>query len=118
MCHGSGGLTAHFKFGATGPRSGYIIGLTLTAFALISGDAALSVVAAFPTAILGVLLCYVGIEHAMLVRDIMGDKRAVVVAAVVALVGLATNNLTLGFLVGGVCHYALMGLKAPAKDQE
>lgn len=118
MCHGSGGLTAHFKFGATGPRSGYIIGLTLTAFALISGDAALSFVAAFPTAILGVLLCYVGIEHAMFVRDIMGNKRAVVVAAVVALVGLVTNNLTLGFFVGGACHYALMGLKALAKDQE
>ena len=118
MCHGSGGLTAHFKFGARGPRSGYIIGLTLVAFALIAGDVVLSAITAFPTAILGVLLCYVGIEHAMFVRDILGDKRAVMVAVVVALVGLATNNLTLGFLVGGVCHYALMWLKAPAKNQE
>ena len=118
MCHGSGGLTAHFKFGAKDARSGYIIGLALVALALLPGGSAISTIFVFPTAILGVLLCYVGIEHALFVKDILHDKKAVAVAAVVAAVALATNNLTWGFLAGGACHYILMGFKTPARDQQ
>lgn len=107
MCHGSGGLTAHFKFGARDAGSGYIMGAVLVILALAFGKSAVSIISAFPTAILGVLLCYVGMEHALFVRDILQDKKAVSVAAIVALVGLATNNLTLGFIAGGVCHYII-----------
>jgi len=107
MCHGSGGLTAHSKFGASSERSGYIIGLTLIVFALFFGTSSLSVISAFPSGILGALLCYVGLQHSLLIRDIQHDPRAVFIALAVALPGFLTHNLTVGFLTGIVLHYGL-----------
>ena len=110
MCHGSGGLTAHKTFGATRERSGYIIGFTFIALALLLGNSALSVVSAFPSGILGVLLCYVGIQHSLFMKDIMADKRAVFIATTVAVTGFITNNLTVGFLLGLGIHYSRVGI--------
>jgi MFS superfamily sulfate permease-like transporter len=105
MCHGSGGLTAHHKFGATSERSGYIIGMTLIVLALFFGTASLSVISAFPSGILGALLCYVGIQHAMLIKDIQKDQPAVLLALTVGVAGFLTHNLTVGFLIGLLIHY-------------
>jgi SulP family sulfate permease len=105
MCHGSGGLTAHAKFGATGTRSGYIIGGVLIALALLLGTSGLAVISAFPVGILGILLCYVGIQHAMFLRDIMNDKADIFIAVSIAVVSFITNNLTIGFAAGIGIHY-------------
>jgi len=110
MCHGCGGLTAHSKFGATSERSGYIIGFTLVALALLFGRSALSLVSAFPAGVLGVLLCYVGIQHSLFIKDIAGDKKAMLIAATVGISGFITNNLTVGFLLGLGMHYSLLGI--------
>ncbi len=109
MCHGSGGLTAHRKFGATSRRSGYIIGLILIALALLFGYSALSIVSAFPKGILGVLLCYVGVQHSLFISDIVRDKTAILIASATAISGFMLNNLTIGFLTGIGIYYALMG---------
>jgi hypothetical protein len=111
MCHGCGGLTAHSKFGATSGRSGLIIGLFLIAVALVCGHAAFAVIKGFPTGILGVLLCYVGIQHSLLLKDIVHDSRAIVVAFTVGILGFAMNNLTIGFLAGLTLHYGLSGIE-------
>jgi sulfate permease, SulP family len=110
MCHGSGGITAHRKFGASDARSGWIIGTALIIMAMIFGNASLLLLTAFPSGILGVLLCFVGIQHALFVRDIVRDKADLFVAASVAVVGIITNNLTTGFMVGLVLHYSMAGL--------
>jgi len=107
MCHGSGGLTAHFKFGARSERSGYIIGITLIIIAILLGHSALSLVSAFPTGILGVLLCYVGIQHSLFIKDILADRNAMLIALVVGSLGFVLSNLTIGFLAGLTIHYAL-----------
>ena len=107
MCHGSGGLTAHSKFGASGERSGYIIGSTLIVLALFFGTASLSFISAFPSGILGALLCYVGLQHSMLIKDIQNDFRAVFIAMTVGITGFLTHNLTIGFLTGIVLHYGM-----------
>jgi MFS superfamily sulfate permease-like transporter len=109
MCHGSGGLTAHRKFGATSEMSGYIIGMSLIALALVFGGSALSVVSAFPKGILGVLLCYVGAQHCLFIKDILNDRTAVPIALSVALVGFASGNLSVGFLMGLGFHYGVKG---------
>jgi len=111
MCHGCGGLTAHNKFGATSGRSGLIIGLTLVVFGLFCGHSAVAVVSAFPAGILGVLLCYVGIQHALYLQDITKDGLAVTIALVVGTLGFVLNNLTLGFLAGLAIYYGLSGIK-------
>ncbi|MBI5058054.1 MAG: hypothetical protein HZB61_15700 [Nitrospirae bacterium] len=105
MCHGSGGMTAHAKFGATRAMSGYIIGGLLITLALVLGKSGLAVISAFPGGILGVLLCFVGIQHAMFIRDIINDKADVFIAASIAVISLITNNLTIGFLAGIGIHY-------------
>jgi SulP family sulfate permease len=110
MCHGCGGLTAHYKFGAASEKSGYIIGIILIVLAVLFGSSSLSIISAFPKGILGVLLCYVGIQHSLFVRDILLEKQAVVIALTVAALGFITNNLTIGFLAGIGIHYGLKTL--------
>lgn len=109
MCHGCGGLTAHCKFGATSERSGYIMGFTLIALALLFGHSALSIVSAFPKGILGVLLFYVGVQHSLFIKDILKDRTSVLIALVTALLGFLLNNLTVGFLAGIMIHHVLTG---------
>lgn len=111
MCHGSGGLTAHCKFGATSERSGYIIGFILILLAIIFGSSSLSIVAAFPTGILGILLCYVGIQHSLFIKDILRDNTSLFIALIVALLGFSTSNLTIGFLAGILIHYGILGFR-------
>lgn len=115
LCHGCGGLTAHSKFGATSQRSGYIIGFTLIAFALLLGQSAVAVVSAFPQGILGILLCYVGMQHALFVKDILDDGKSVLIAFTVGILGFALGNLTIGFLAGLTIHYGLSGINKIAK---
>jgi len=105
MCHGSGGLTAHNKFGATSEKSGYIIGFTLVGFAISCNTSVLFVIFSFPEAILGILLCYVGIQHTLFIKDILKVKTSMFIALTVAVSGFITNNITMGFLLGIGIHY-------------
>ena len=56
MCHGAGGLAAHYRFGARSGAAPLIIGMALIAFALVPGGLGLAVLAAIPVAGLGALL--------------------------------------------------------------
>ena len=72
-CHGSGGVTAHYKFGARTAKSSYVIGATCLGLALIGGGA-VGLINLIPTALLGVFLVYVGIQHGALVRDVIPNR--------------------------------------------
>jgi SulP family sulfate permease len=105
LCHGSGGITAHNKFGARSEKSSYVIGAVCLLLALF-GHSALGILGLIPMTVLGVFLIYVGIQHGSFVRDIVKNRVWLFIAVAVGLVALATTNLTLGFLVG----FALQGL--------
>ncbi len=111
MCHGSGGITAHCKFGARDEKSGYIIGVTLIGLALLFGTSIFSIISLFPKGVLGALLFYVGIQHSLFIKDICRDKSAMSVALIVATLGFITNNLTMGFTVGIGIHYGQGAVK-------
>ena len=114
MCHGSGGITAHNKFGARSEKSSYAIGAVCLLLALF-GHSALGLLGLIPMTVLGVFLIYVGVQHAAYVRDIVKNRAWLFIAVVVGLVALATTNLTLGFLVGFVLqglHLAYLKLRA------
>jgi sulfate permease, SulP family len=98
-CHGSGGITAHYRFGARSPKSNYVIGGVCLVLALFGG-AAVGLLGFIPKALLAVFLGYVGVVHGALIRDIVAKKKALLVAVVVGVVSLLATNLTLGFLVG------------------
>lgn len=99
MCHGSGGVTAHNKFGARTQTSNYVIGAVCLLLALFGGSA-VPILKLIPMPILGVFLIYVGIQHAAFLRDIVRNRIWLLIAVCVGGVALATTNLTYGFLVG------------------
>ena len=60
LCHGAGGLAAHYKFGARTGGSNIIIGGIFLCIALFLGHHALSLMHLLPLSILGVLLVFAG----------------------------------------------------------
>jgi SulP family sulfate permease len=106
LCHGSGGITAHYRFGARTPKSSYVIGGICVLLALF-GRAAVGLVTLIPMAILGVFLVYVGIQHAAYLRDILKRASLLIIAICVGVVSLATTNLMWGFLAGFVLQGAM-----------
>jgi len=65
MCHGAGGLAAHYRFGARSGTAPLVLGLALLAFALLPGGLGLAVLAAIPAAALGALLLMAAGELAL-----------------------------------------------------
>jgi len=65
MCHGAGGLAAHYRFGARSGAAPLILGLTFLALALAPPEVAAVALAAIPAAGLGALLLFAAGELAI-----------------------------------------------------
>jgi len=65
MCHGAGGLAAHYRFGARSGTAPLVLGLALLALALLPGQAGLAALGAVPAAGLGALLMVAAGELAL-----------------------------------------------------
>ncbi len=105
ICHGSGGLTAHFRMGARTGGAALLIGVPFLAIALILDGNVIPIFALVPYAVLGVLVVFVGVQHSLLVRDLRG-KKEILVALAVAIPGLLTANLAIG-LASGICLHLI-----------
>ena len=105
LCHGAGGLAAHYRFGARTASSNLMIGMLFLVLALFLGVHALSVVYLLPMAILGVLLIFAGAQLALTVIDITARKDLFVSLLMLGIT--LASNLAIGFLVGIVVAYAL-----------
>lgn len=106
VCHGSGGLTAHFRLGARTGGAALMIGVPFLAMSLFLGGNVLPILSLIPYPALGVLVIFVGIQHSLLVRDLRG-KKEILVAMAVAIPGLATANLAIG-LASGICLHLIL----------
>ncbi len=109
MCHGAGGLAAHYRFGARTGGSNIMIGLIFVMIALGFGVAGISLLTSIPNAILGTLLLFAGLELALLVRDLT-EKKDLFIVFLIAGIGLATSNMSIAFGAGIVVSW-LMKLK-------
>ncbi|HID86915.1 MAG TPA: sulfate permease [Anaerolineae bacterium] len=99
ICHGSGGLTAHVRFGARTGGAPLLIGGLCLGTALLLDGGILPLLTLFPLPVLGVLLLYVGVQHSLLVSDL--DRLSEWAIAIgIALTSLLVGNLAVGFLVG------------------
>ncbi len=105
LCHGAGGLAAHYRFGARTAGSNLMIGILFMALAVFLGIHALSVVYLLPIAILGVLLIFAGGQLALTIID-MKTRKDLFVSLLILGITLA-SNLAVGFLVGIVVAYVL-----------
>jgi len=104
LCHGSGGITAHYRFGARSPKSSYVIGGVCILLALFGG-AAVGLLHLIPLAVLGVFLVYVGIQHAAYLRDLIQRWPQLLIAIAVGVVSFVTNLMwgtLLGFAMEGI----------------
>ncbi|MBW2453730.1 MAG: putative sulfate/molybdate transporter [Deltaproteobacteria bacterium] len=103
LCHGAGGLAAHYRFGARTAGSNLMIGGLFLTVGVLVGDQAVAVFSLLPLAVLGALLCFAGAQLAMMILDVKERKDLFVVVTMLA-VSLVTH-LGVGFGVGVALAY-------------
>ena len=111
VCHGSGGLTAHYRFGARTGGANLMMGAICLTLAVFFSKTILPILSLIPYPILGVMLSFVGIQQSLLIRD-LDAKEDFLVAAFIAVVTMLTSNLAIGFGLGLVIYHGLVLLKA------
>jgi hypothetical protein len=99
LCHGAGGVTAHYKLGARTAAATASAGVLFITLALLLGDSLPALLKVLlPGALAGMLL-FVAIQHGLLALSIEGRfERAT--AVTVGLVTLLAGNLAIGFAAG------------------
>jgi SulP family sulfate permease len=105
LCHGAGGLAAHYRFGARTGGSNLMIGTLFLLLALFLGDQVLAVVNLLPMAILGVLLIFAGSQLTLTIID-MRERKDLFIIIIMLGITLA-SNLAYGFIVGLAASYLL-----------
>lgn len=98
MCHGAGGLAGQHRFGGRTGGAVVLLGVGKVVLGITLGSAAAVLLAAYPGAILGVLLCFAGVELARPVRDC--KTRDEIILAVATAAGILIINTAVGFAVG------------------
>jgi len=99
LCHGAGGMAAHYRFGARSGGSNIMIGAIFIFIALAFGTIGIALLSALPNAVLGILLLFAGLELAMLVRDLT-TKADLFVTVLIASLGFITTNMSVAFVIG------------------
>jgi SulP family sulfate permease len=105
LCHGAGGLAAHYRFGARSAGSNLIIGLSFVILALILGPQIVNFLNLLPLSLLGVLLVFAGYQLALTVKDLNSRQDFLVVFLILG--GTLAFNLGAGFVVGMVTAHIL-----------
>lgn len=98
QCHGAGGLSAHYRFGARTAGSNLIIGFIFIVLVVVLGNGIYGFLTMIPMAILGVLLLFSGSQLAMTFLDINKRKDLFVVLMMLGIT--LSSNLAIGFGVG------------------
>jgi SulP family sulfate permease len=98
VCHGAGGLTAHYAFGARTGGAPLVMGSSLVVLAVAFGGGLASLLTAFPLPILAGLLASAGLLHIGLLRDVRGAYDWAL-AVVVGIIGFELN-LTIALMLG------------------
>ena len=98
VCHGAGGIASHVRFGARTGGSVIILGSCLFLLGLFFSDSILLIFNMIPSAVLGVILFFAGLELAMSARGIGSERKDYYVMIVTA--GFSLWNVGIGFLIG------------------
>ena len=109
MCHGAGGLAAHYRFGARTAGANLIIGGIFVSLAVVFGENMVAILNLLPFSLLGVLLVFAGLQLAIMIQDVE-DRKDLFVVLLMLGIALATN-LAVAFIVGIIVAYALKSEK-------
>lgn len=110
MCHGTGGLAAHFRFGARTGGAPIMIGIFFIIIALVLGQLGFSLLAIIPQSVLGVLLVFAGLELCPLLRSLKTNEEYFV-ALLIAGIALAVPNMAWAFGIGIAVDFFIRRMK-------
>jgi SulP family sulfate permease len=99
MCHGTGGLAAHYRFGARTGSAPLMIGAFFVVLALVFGEAGLTLLSLIPNSVLGVLLIFAGLELCPLIRSLKANEEYFV-ALLISGIALSVPNMSWAFGIG------------------
>jgi SulP family sulfate permease len=99
MCTGTGGLAAHYRFGARTGGAPIMIGAIFVVLALVLGQLGFTILTLIPNSVLGVLLIFAGLELCPLVRSLKTNEEFFV-ALLIAGIALAVPNMAWAFGIG------------------
>lgn len=99
MCHGTGGLAAHYRFGARTGGAPIMIGLVFIIIALGLGEFGFSLLSIIPQSVLGVLLVFAGLELCPLLRSLKTNEEYFI-ALLIAGIAMAVPNMAWAFAIG------------------
>lgn len=116
VCHGSGGFTSHYKFGARTGGATIIIGSLLLFLALVCGKLIILFFNYFPLPLLGSMLIIIGYEHSKLVKSVADSRESLFIALVVGILSFVTKNMMIACVVGLGIHYVLILIKFVEQD--
>jgi SulP family sulfate permease len=105
LCHGAGGLAAHYRFGARTASSNLMIGLIFLLLSIVLGSNVISILNLLPIAVLGVLLVFAGSQLTLTVMD-LDSRKDFFVATLILGITLA-SNLAAGFIAGMIVAHIL-----------
>ncbi len=105
MCHGAGGLTGHYRFGARTATAPLLIGLVLVALGLFLGSSGYQLLRTIPDAVLGGLLLFSGIDLALSSKPGEYAGADLFLVLLMAAIGVAVNPAA-AFAVGLPLAYA------------
>ena len=109
LCHGAGGLAAHYRFGARTAGSNLMIGIIFVILAVVLGNDSLAVIYLLPLSVLGILLLFAGCQLALTIMDLENRKDFFVVLLMLGIT--FASNLAAGFMVGIVVAWVLKAEK-------
>ena len=98
LCHGAGGLAAHYAFGARTAGSNLIIGGLFVVLAVLLGSQSINVLHLLPMGVLGMLLFFAGAQLALTIQDV--QTRSGLFVMMVMLGITMASNLAWAFGVG------------------
>lgn len=116
ICHGAGGMTAHYRLGARTGAACMIIGSLLLIAGALEGNSAAALLSMMPAAILGILLAYVGVRHALLAQESFRTPAMAAVMIISGIAGWFSGNILVSFGVGLAVNFLLTTLLRPRKD--
>ncbi len=105
VCHGAGGMAGHVRFGARSGGALVMLGIILLMLGLFFSQSVSVLFNVIPSAVLGVILFFAGLELASIVWDIGTRREDIYVLLVTA--GIAIVNMGAAFVAGLALYYAL-----------
>ncbi|WP_027721702.1 putative sulfate/molybdate transporter [Maridesulfovibrio zosterae] len=105
VCHGAGGLAAHYRFGARTNGANLIIGGMFVLLAVGLGADSIKILQLIPMGVLGVLLIFSGAQLILTYRDMLGLPK---ISIMIVMIGITLlTNLAWAFGAGIVLSYLL-----------